>query len=138
MIDNVFLYIIFNNLTKKNLLKFNADWINKLIKNENIYFAFLKISRKVIDDTLNIKTIMYIIYRCLQNDEKTFKKSKTKIWNDISKFYKDFVSSLYLSIKFNAELFNFDRRFLMMIKTLIFFAIENAIVDRRIWNFSMM
>ena len=51
---------------------------------------------------------MYVIYHCLQNDEKIFKKSKTKTQNDISKLYKNFVSSLYFSIEFNAELFNFD------------------------------
>ena len=111
------------------------QWINK---KKNICFAFSKVSRKIIDDILNIKTIMYVVYRCLQNDEKIFEKSKTKIRNNISKFYKDFVLSSYLSIKFNAKLFNFDRRFSMMMKTLIFFAIENAIVDRQIWNFSTM
>ena len=74
--------------------------------------------------------IMYIVYRCLQNDEKIFKKSKTKIRNDISKFYKDFVLLLYLSIKFSAELFNFDQHFSTIMKTSIFFVIENAIVDR--------
>ena len=79
MIDDVSLQIIFNNLTKKNLLKFNADWINELIKKKNICFAFSKISRKIIDDNLNMKMIMYVVYHCLQNDEKTFKKLKTKI-----------------------------------------------------------
>ena len=79
-----------------------------------------------------MKMIMYIVYRCLQNDEKTFEKLKTKIRNDISKLYKDFALSSYFSIKFNAELFNFDRRFLIIMKASIFFAIENAIVDRRI------
>ena len=64
------------------------------MKKKNIYFTFSKISRKVIDDNLNIKIIVYIIYRCLQNDKKTFKKLKTKIWNDISKLYKDFASLL--------------------------------------------
>ena len=112
-----------------------SQWINE---KKNIYFAFLKVSWRIIDDTLNIKTIMYVVYRCLQNDEKTFKKSKTKIWNDISKLYKDLASSSYFSIKFNAKLFNFDQCFSMTIKASIFFAIENAIVDRWIWNFSTM
>ena len=40
---------------------------------------FLKVSRRIIDDNLNIKTIMYVIYHYLQNDEKTFKKLKIKI-----------------------------------------------------------
>ena len=128
-IDDVFLQIIFDNLTKKDFLKFDANWVSELMKKKNIYFAFSKISRRIIDDILNMKTIMYVIYCCLQNDEKIFKKSKTKIWNDISKFYKDFVSSSYLSIKFNAKLFNFDRRFLMTMKTSIFSTIENAIID---------
>ena len=78
------------------------------MKKKNICFAFLKILRKVIDDTLNMKIIIYVVYCCLQNDKKTFEKLKTKIRNDILKFYKNFVLSLYLSIKFNAKLFNFD------------------------------
>ena len=73
--------------------------------------------------------IIYVVYCYLQNDEKIFKKLKTEIRNDISKFYKNLVSSSYFSIKFNAKLFNFDRRFLTMMKALIFFAIENVIVD---------
>ena len=122
---------------KKNLLKFNADWINELIK-KNVYFAFLKVLRKIIDNNLNMKTIIYVVYRCLQNDEKTFKKLKAEIWNDISKLYKDFASSSYFSIKFNAKLFNFDQRFLMTMKTSIFSAIKNVIVDHQIWNSSTM
>ena len=123
---------------KKNFLKFDADWVNESMKKKNVCFAFLKIPRRIIDDNLNMKTIMYVIYRCLQNDEKTFKKSKTKIRNDISKLYKDLASSSYLSVEFNAKLFNFDWRFLMTIKASIFSAIEDVIVDRRIWNFSIM
>ena len=102
------------------------------MKNKNIYFAFSKVSRKIIDDILNMKTIVYIIYHCLQNDEKTFEKSKTEIRNDISKFYKDFASSSYLLMKFNAKLFNFDRRFSITMKTSIFFTVENVIIDCRI------
>ena len=123
---------------KKNFLKFNADWISELMKKKDVCFAFSKVSRKIIDDILNIKTIIYIIYCCLQNDEKTLKKSKTEIRNDISKFYKNLASSSYLLIEFNAKLFNFNRRFLMIMKTSIFFAIKNAIVDCWIWNFSTM
>ena len=78
------------------------------MKKKNVCFAFLKVSRKVIDNNLNMKTIMYIIYYYLQNDEKTFEKSETKIRNDISKLYKNFVLLLYFSIEFNAKLFNFD------------------------------
>ena len=78
------------------------------MKNENVYFVFSKVSRKIIDGTLNIKTIMYIVYRCLQNDKKIFEKLKTEIRDDISKLYKDFASSSYFSIKFSAKLFNFD------------------------------
>ena len=131
-IDDVLLQIIFDNLTKKNLLKFDADWINELMKKKNVCFASSKVPRKIIDDILNMKTIVYVIYRCLQNDEKTFKKSEIKIRNDISKLYKDLASSLYLSVEFSAELFNFNRRFSTMMKASTFFAIENAIVDRRI------
>ena len=87
------------------------------MKKENICFAFLKASRKIIDDNLNMKMIMYVIYYYLQNDEKTFEKSKTEIRDDISKLYKDFASSLYFSIEFNAELFNFARRFSTTMKT---------------------
>ena len=93
---------------KKNLLKFNANWINESIKKKNVCFTFLKVSRKIIDDNLNMKIIMYVVYCCLQNDKKIFKKSETKIWNDISKFYKNLALSLYFSIEFNAKLFNFD------------------------------
>ena len=78
------------------------------MKKKNVCFAFLKVSRRVIDDNLNMKTIMYVIYHCLQNDEKTFEKSKAKIRDDILKLYKDLASSSYLSIEFNAKLFNFD------------------------------
>ena len=74
--------------------------------------------------------IMYIVYHCLQNNEKIFEKLKVRIRNDISKFYKDLALSSYLSIKFNAKLFNFDRRFSTTMKALIFFTIENAIIDR--------
>ena len=102
------------------------------MKKKNVYFAFLKVSRKIIDDNLNMKTIVYIIYRCLQNDEKTFEKLKTKIRNDISKLYKDFVSPSYFSVEFNAKLFNFDRHFLMIMKASIFFTIKNVIVDYQI------
>ena len=108
------------------------------MKNENVCFAFSKVSRKIINDTLNIKTIVYVVYCCLQNDEKTFKKSKTETRNDISKFYKDFASSSYFSVEFNVKLFNFDQRFSTTMKALIFSAIENAIIDRWIWNFSTM
>ena len=99
------------------------------MKKKNVYFTFLKVSRRVIDDNLNMKMIIYVIYRCLQNDEKTFEKSETEIRDDISKFYKDFASSSYLSVEFNAKLFNFDQCFSMTIKASIFSAIENVIVD---------
>ena len=102
------------------------------MKKRNVCFAFLKVSRKVIDDNLNIKMIVYVVYRYLQNDEKTFEKSKTEIRNNISKLYKDFASSSYLSVEFNAKLFNFNQRFSTTMKALIFFAIEDVIVDRRI------
>ena len=137
-IDDVSLQIIFNNLTKKNLLKFDADWISESMKKKNVCFAFLKVSRRMIGDNLNIKTIVYVIYRCLQNDEKTLEESKTRIRNDISKFYKDFASSLYFSVEFNAKLFNFNRRFSTTMKASIFSVIKNVIVDCRIWNFSAM
>ena len=108
------------------------------MKNENVCFAFSKVSRRIIDDTLNIKMIVYVVYHCLQNNEKTFEESKTEIRNDILKFYKDFVSSSYLSIEFNIKLFNFDWRFSTAMKTSIFSAIKNVIVDYWIWNFSAM
>ena len=99
------------------------------MKKKNVCFAFLKVSRKILDNNLNINMIMYIVYYCLQNNEKTFEKSKTEIRNDISKFYKNLASSSYFSVEFNAKLFNFNRRFLMMMKTSIFSAIENVIVN---------
>ena len=137
-INNVSLWIIFNNLTKKNFLKFDANWINESMKKKNICFASSKISRKIIDDNLNMKTIIYVVYYCLQNDEKTFKKSEIEIRNDISKLYKNFASSSYFLIEFNTKLFSFDQRFSTTMKTSIFFTIKNIIVDHQIWNFSTM
>ena len=102
------------------------------MKKKDVCFAFSKISRRIIGDILNIKIIMYVIYRCLQNDEKIFKKSKTETRDDISKLYKNLALSLYLSIEFNAKLFSFDRRFSMMMKASIFFVIKNAIINHRI------
>ena len=102
------------------------------MKKKNVYFAFSKVSRRVIDDNLNMKTIVYVIYRYLQNDEKTFEESEIKTRNDISKFYKNLTSSLYFSIEFSAKLFNFDRRFLTTMKASTFSAIKNVIIDRRI------
>ena len=55
------------------------------MKKKNVYFAFSKVSRKIIDGNLNMKIIVYIIYHCLQNDEKILKKLKTEIRNDILK-----------------------------------------------------
>ena len=72
---------------------------------------------------------MYVIYRCLQNDEKIFKKSKTEIQNDILKFYRNLASSSYFSIEFNTKLLNFNQHFSTTMKTLIFFTIENVIID---------
>ena len=123
---------------KKNFLKFDADWINESMKKKNICFTFSKVPREIIDSILNMKMIVYVIYRCLQNDEKILKKSNAKTRNDISKLYKNFVSSSYFSIEFSAKLFNFDRRFSMTMKASTFFTIENVIVDCRIWNFSTM
>ena len=76
--------------------------------------------------------IMYVAYRCLQNDDETFEESEIEIRNDVLKLYKDLASSLYLSIEFSAKLFSFSRRFLATIKTSIFFAIDDVIVDRRL------
>ena len=123
---------------KKNFLKFDADWVSESMKKKNVCFTFSKISRKVIDDNLNMKTIMYIVYHCLQNNEKIFEKLKTEIRDDILKLYKNLASSSYLSVEFNAKLFNFDQRFSTMMKASIFFTIKDVIVDRRIWNFSTM
>ena len=58
--------------------------------------------------------------------------------NNISKLYRDLASSSYFSIEFSAELFSFSRRFLATIETSIFSAIDDVIVDRRLWNFSTM
>ena len=99
------------------------------MKKKNVCFAFLKVLRKIIDGNLNMKMIVYIVYRYLQNNKKIFEKSKIRIRDDISKLYKDFASSSYLSIEFNAKLFNSDRRFSMTMKASIFSAIENVIVD---------
>ena len=126
------LKITFDNLTKKNLLKFDANWVDESMKMKNVCFAFSKISRKFIESTLNMIIMMYVAYCCLQNDNETFEKLKIKIQNDILKLYRDLASLLYFSIEFNAELFNFNRRFFATIKTLIFFAIDNVIVNRRL------
>ena len=52
--------------------------------------------------------MIYIAYRCLQNDDEIFEESEVEIRNDILKFYRDFASSLYFSIEFSAELFSFS------------------------------
>ena len=132
------LKIIFDNLTKKNLLKFNANWIDESMKMKNVCFASSKVSKEFIESTLNMIIMMYIVYRCLQNDDEIFEKSKIETRNDILKFYKNLASSLYLSIEFSAELFSFNRRFLATIKTSIFSAIDDVIIDRWLWNFSTM
>ena len=75
---------------------------------KNVYFAFSKVSQKIFNDILNIKTIVYVVYYCWQTNKKTFKKLKTKIRNDISKLYKNFILLLYLSVKFNVNIFNFN------------------------------
>ena len=131
-IDDVPLQIISDNLTKKNFLKFDADWISELMKKKNICFAFSKVPRRVIGGNLNMKMIIYVAYRCLQNDKKIFEESETEIRNDISKLYRNFALPSYFSVEFSAELFNFNRCFLIMMKTSIFSAIEDVIVDRRI------
>ena len=100
------------------------------MKKKNVCFAFLKVLRRIIDDNLNMKTIVYVVYRCLQNDEETFEESEAEIRNDILKLYKNLASSLYLSVEFSAKLFNFDQHFSIMMKMSIFSAIEDVIVDR--------
>ena len=132
------LKIIFDNLTKKNLLKFNANWIDESMKMKNVCFASSKVSREFIKSTLNMIIMMYVAYRCLQNDDETFEKSEIEIRNDVLKFYRNLASSSYFSIEFSAKLFSFSRRFLATIKTSIFFAIDDVIIDRRLWNFSTM
>ena len=102
------------------------------MKMKNVCFAFSKVSREFIESTLNMIIMMYVVYRCLQNDDETFEESEVEIRNDILKLYRDFASFLYLSIKFSAELFNFSRRFLATIKTSIFSAIDDVIVDYRL------
>ena len=76
--------------------------------------------------------MMYVVYRCLQNDNETFEELKVEIRNDILKLYRDLASFLYFSIEFSAELFNFNQRFLATIKTLIFSAIDDVIIDHRL------
>ena len=99
---------------------------------KNVCFAFSKISQKVIKKSLNMIIMMYVAYRCLQNDDEIFEKSKVEIQNDILKLYKDLASFLYFSIEFSAELFNFSQRFFATIKTLIFFIIDDVIINRRL------
>ena len=129
---------IFNNLTKKNFLKFDANWVDELMKMKSVCFTFSKISRKFIKSSLNMIIMMYVVYRCLQNDDETFEKSKVEIQNDILKFYRNLASFSYFSIEFSAELFSFSQRFFATIKTSIFSAIDDVIVNRRLWNFSTM
>ena len=76
--------------------------------------------------------IIYIVYCCLQNNNKIFEKSEIEIRDDILKFYKNLALFLYLSIEFSAKLFNFSRQFLATIKTSIFSAIDDVIVDHRL------
>ena len=102
------------------------------MKMKDVCFAFSKVSRKFIESTLNMIIMMYVVYRCLQNDNEIFEESKIEIRDDILKLYKDFASFLYLSIEFSAKLFNFSRRFFATIKTSIFFAIDDVIVNRRL------
>ena len=128
----MFLKITFDNLTKKNFLKFDANWVDESMKMKNVYFASSKISRKFIKSSLNMIIMIYIVYRCLQDNDETFEESEIKIRNNILKLYKNLASFSYLSIKFSAELFNFNQRFLATIKKLIFFAIDNVIVNRRL------
>ena len=52
--------------------------------------------------------MMYIVYRCLQNDDEILEKSEIETRDNILKFYKNFTSFLYFSIEFSAELFNFN------------------------------
>ena len=132
----MFLKIISDNLTNENLLKFNANWIDESMKKKNVCFAFSKILQEFVRSTLNMIIMMYVIYCCLQDDDETFKKSEIKTRNNILKFYRNLASFLYFLIKFSAELFNFDRRFSAIIKSFIFSAIDDAIVDYRLWNFS--
>ena len=75
---------------------------------KNVCFAFSKVSRKFIKNTLNMIIMIYIVYRYLQDDDEILEKSKINIRDDISKFYKNLASSLYFSIEFSAELFNFN------------------------------
>ena len=108
------------------------------MKIKNVCFASSKISRKFIKNSLNMIIMIYIVYRCLQNNDEIFEELKVEIRNDISKLYRDLASFSYFSIEFSAELFNFSRQFLAIIKTLIFSAIDDVIVNRRLWNFSTM
>ena len=102
------------------------------MKIKNVCFAFSKVSREFIENRLNMIIMMYIVYRCLQNDDEILKKVKIKIRNDISKLYRDLVLFSYFSIEFNAKLFNFNRRFFTTIETSIFFAIDDVIVNRQL------
>ena len=134
----MFLKVIFDNLTKENFLKFDANWIDESMKIKNVYFASSKVSRKFIENTLNMIIMMYVIYHCLQDNDEIFKESKIEIWNDILKLYRNLALFLYFSIEFDAELSSFSRRFFTIIKTSIFFAIDDVIVDCRLWNSSTM
>ena len=108
------------------------------MKMKNVCFTSSKISREFIESSLNIIIMMYVVYRCLQDDDETLEESKVEIRNDILKLYRDLASFLYLSIEFSVKLFNFSRRFLAIIKTSIFSAIDDVILDRRLWNSSTM
>ena len=51
-----------------------------------------------------MKTMIYIIYKCLhKNNVKTLKKMNVESRDNIAKFYKDFTSSFFLSTKFNFD-----------------------------------
>ena len=92
---------------------------------KNVYFAFLKVSRKIIDNILKMKIIVYIIYHCLQNDEKTFNR----------KILKFFIK------KIRANILKIISEFLNAIKQLekwyfkikLFWVANNVIVDNSIF-----
>ena len=49
------------------------------MKMKNVCFAFSKVSQKFIESTLNIIIMIYVAYRCLQNDNEILEKSKIEI-----------------------------------------------------------
>ena len=133
-IGDVPLQVTSDNLTKEDLLEFGADWVSEPMKKGDVCFASPKVPRRVIGGTLDMKTIVYVAYRCLQNDGETLEEPEAGTRDDISKLYRDLAPPSYLPVEFSAELSSSGRRFPAAMEAPTFSAIGDAIVGRRVWD----